>query len=282
MTQEMVEKNLMSGPVEVLANELIAKDTYLLRLQCRELAAQIRPGQFVMIRRPGTTDPLLARPFALYDTFLDAEQRPAGIDIVYLVIGKLTGLLASVRAGDEVELYGPLGNGFPKIHVDHVGFVAGGIGFTPFLAYARALLGVRSYGGERAESTVKRVSMFYGVRTADFLAGVDDLKRAGADVLLATDDGSAGHRGFVTDLVEMHEIPGHLVGCGPEPMMQRLANIAAKHGIPCHLSLETPMACGVGICFSCVTRVRADDKWDYARVCVDGPVFNAEELVWHD
>src|SRR5262249_22913642 len=108
----------------------------------------------------------------------------------------------------------------------------------------------------------------------------DDFRAAGADVHLATDDGSLGERGVVTALLERHGAPGHLVGCGPEPMLHALAKLAAGWGVPCHLSLETPMACGVGACFSCAVRVKTADGWDYRRACVDGPVFDAACLEW--
>src|SRR6266571_401209 len=161
--------------VSVTENIPLARLTYRIRLHCPELAQAIRPGQFIMIRQPATNDPLLGRPFALYDTVLDASGKPAGLDVVYLVVGKLTGLLAKCKAGDEVEIWGPLGNGFPDLSgLNHVGLVAGGIGQTPFLAYVRELLGTRGYGGQPARPRVQRVSIFYGVRSADFLAGVDD------------------------------------------------------------------------------------------------------------
>ncbi len=237
-----------------------------------------------MIRQPDTNDPLLGRPFALYDTVLDGAGQPIGLDVVYLVVGKLTGLLAESKAGDRLEVWGPLGNGFPDLSgLNHVGLVAGGIGQTPFLAYIRELLGTRGYGGQPARHSVQRVSLFYGVRSADFLAGVDDFMAAGADLHLATDDGSCGFKGFVTQLLEEHERPQHLVGCGPGPMMKALAMLAQQWKVPCHLSLETPMACGIGICFSCVTKVKTPESptgWDYRRVCVDGPVFDAENLSW--
>jgi dihydroorotate dehydrogenase electron transfer subunit len=164
--------------------------------------------------------------------------------------------------------------------LDHVGLVAGGIGQTPFLAHVRELLGTRGYGGRPARRGAAKVSLYYGVRSADLAAGVDDFRAAGADVYLASDDGSLGHRGYVTALLEKHGRPQHLVGCGPEPMLRVLARLAERWGVPCHVSLETPMACGVGICFSCVTRVRTTDGWDYRRVCVDGPVFDATGLIW--
>jgi dihydroorotate dehydrogenase electron transfer subunit len=118
------------------------------------------------------------------------------------------------------------------------------------------------------------------VRTADLAAGIEDFRAAGAAVHLASDDGSLGYRGFVTELLQQHVPPQHLVGCGPEPMLRALARLADRWHVPCHVSLETPMACGVGICFSCVTRVRTADGWDYRRVCVDGPVFGATSLAW--
>jgi dihydroorotate dehydrogenase electron transfer subunit len=203
------------------------------------------------------------------------------VDVVYLVVGKMTGLMAGLRPGDAVEVWGPLGNGFPDLAgVDHVALVAGGIGQTPFLAHVRQLLGRRGYGGEPPRPMARRVSLYYGVRTADLAAGVDDFRAAGAEVHLASDDGSLGFRGFVTQLLERDAPAQHLVGCGPLPMLRALAALARRQGVPCRVSLETPMACGVGICFSCVTPVRAAGGWDYRRVCVDGPVFDAAALVW--
>jgi dihydroorotate dehydrogenase electron transfer subunit len=272
---------LVQATVPVTANVRMARDTFRVRVAAPALAPAIRPGQFVMLRLPGTTDPLLGRPFALYDTALDDRGRPAEIDVVYLVVGKMTGLLAGLRPGDRLEVWGPLGNGFPDLAgVEHVGLVAGGIGQTPFLAHVRELLGGRGYGGRPPRASARRVSLYYGVRTADLAAGVDDFRAAGADVHLASDDGSLGFRGFVTQLLERHEPPGHLVGCGPAPMLRALADYARRRQVPCHVSLETPMACGVGVCFSCVTRVRQGDGWDYRRVCVEGPVFDAAALAW--
>jgi dihydroorotate dehydrogenase electron transfer subunit len=265
----------------VLLQRPLARDTYLLRLEAPELAQAIRPGQFVMLRLLPGTDPLLGRPFALYDTVLDATGTPVAIDIVYLVVGKVTRRLPALNAGDRVEVWGPLGNGFPDPSAGiHVALVAGGIGQTPFLAHIRELLGTRGYGGVPARRRAERVSLYYGVRNAELAAGVDDFRAAGATVHLASNDGSVGFHGFVTQLLEQHPAPTHLYGCGPEPMLHALAQQAEQRNIPCHLSLETPMACGVGICFSCVTPIRTDGGWDYKRVCIDGPVFDARCLQW--
>jgi dihydroorotate dehydrogenase electron transfer subunit len=262
----------------VLANRVLATDTHLIRLDTPNIARVIRPGQFVMLRMVGGSDPLLGRPFALYDTVVDERGVPFGIDIVYLVVGKVTRSLAHLTGGAAVDIWGPLGNGFPEpVTSNHVGLVAGGIGQTPFLAHVRELLGTRGYG-QVARRRVQRVSLYYGVRRADLAAGVDDFRQAGAVVHLASDDGSIGQRGFVTQLLDQDPVPEHLFGCGPEPMLRALARVAKHKGVPCHLSLETPMACGVGICFSCVTPVKTKDGWDYKRVCVDGPVFDARSL----
>lgn len=281
----------------VLEHVRLAERTFRVRLECPELAAAIRPGQFVMLRLPHTTDPLLGRPFALYDTVLDSSGGPIAIDVVYLVVGKMTGRLAEVAEGEALQVWGPLGKPFLDVgEPESVTLVAGGIGQTPFLAFTRELLGSRGFGGDPPRVRTKKVSLYYGVRTASLVAGVDDFRAAGAEVHLASDDGSTGTKGFVTQLLESHGPPaprsgpegsdrggtgqGLLVGCGPEPMLHALARLAARWNVPCQVSLETPMACGVGICFSCVTKMQTPDGWDYKRVCVDGPCFDAAKLVW--
>jgi len=272
---------VLHATLPVIMNERLARDTYRLRLATPDLARAIRPGQFVMLRPAHGTDPLLGRPFALYDTMLDAQGEPTAVDIVYLVVGKATGLLAELKAGDEVSAWGPLGNGFPTLsNVEAVGLVAGGIGQTPFLAYVRQLLGTRGYGGRPAQKGAEHVLLCYGVRSADLAAGVEDFRAAGAEVHLASDDGSLGFHGFVTQLLERHAPPTHLLGCGPEPMLRALIQLARSWSVPCHVSLETPMACGVGICFSCVTAVQTADGMDYRRVCMEGPVFDSGCLAW--
>jgi dihydroorotate dehydrogenase electron transfer subunit len=270
----------------VVENVQVARDTFRLRLECPEIAERITPGQFVMLRLAGWDDPLLGRPLALYDTVTDAEGQPIGIDVVYLVVGKLTGHLAEFHPGEKLELWGPLGNGFSPQPTDHLIMVAGGIGQTPFVALGREHLGGRRYGQTPREVPVcQRVTLCYGARSKEFLAGLDDFAAAGVDVQISTDDGSAGHHGLVTDLLTdvLATTSGdrRVVCCGPEPMMEAVSKVARQVIVPCQVSLETPMACGIGICFSCVTKVRTDgDKWDYKRTCVDGPVFDAEQIVW--
>ncbi|HEY4232751.1 MAG TPA: dihydroorotate dehydrogenase electron transfer subunit [Lacipirellulaceae bacterium] len=273
--------------VSVIENVRLAEGTYRARFECPEIARQIVPGQFLMVRLFGETDPLLGRPLALYDVVLDAAGAPWAIDVVYLVMGKMTGRLAQCGPGTELVVWGPLGNGFPRLSFDHLVMVAGGIGQTPFLALGQEYLGRRSYGSPpRVATSLSQVTLCYGVRTAALAAGVNDFRAAGFDVRLSSDDGSLGHHGLVTDLLgdALDETIGKdrlVVCCGPEPMMEAVAKICRAAGAPCLVSLETPMACGIGICFSCVAKIRQPDgSWDYKRTCVEGPIFDAEKIEW--
>ena len=291
--------------VTVVENRAVARDTYRLRLDDPGTAQSIRPGQFLMIRPGGENDPLLGRPLALYDVVRDASGTAVGVDVVYLVIGRGTRELARRRPGDQLALWGPLGNGFgppPQAEKSAGGdggaaggeggnggevfFVAGGIGQTPFLALGKWWLGRESFGGLSYDhASVRSATLLYGVRTGSLAAGVEDFERAGIAVELATDDGSAGHRGYVTDMLRRRldagRRPDKVVGCGPAPMLSALAKIAAEFKVDCDVSLENHMACGYGVCFSCVAPiVQSDGSTDLRRVCIEGPVFAAAAVDW--
>jgi dihydroorotate dehydrogenase electron transfer subunit len=240
---------------------------------------------------------LLGRPFALYDVATDAAGAPTGVDVVYLVVGRGTAALAQRRPGERLSVWGPLGNGFGPPPSGPVIFVAGGIGQTPFLALGRWWLGKTSYGLQSKGLEPPRpgsaagvpksssATMLYGVRTAALLAGVNDFRQVGIDVEIATDDGSAGYRGSVTELLarrlKQGERPARIVGCGPSPMLAALARLVEPFEIPCEVSLENHMACGFGACFSCVAPIRQPDGTiDLRRVCVEGPVFAASTVEW--
>ncbi len=282
-----------STTADILENMPIARSIYRVRIAAPAIAQRIVPGQFVMLRLSGCDDPLLGRAFALYDTVEDSEGHAVAIDIVYQVMGKMTSRLALYQPGQQVDLWGPLGNGFKVPDTDQLLMVAGGIGQTPFLALGKEYLGLCTYGqpstyGQptRGVSPKRNVTLCYGVRSADYLAGEKEFRAAGIDLRVASDDGSVGHHGYVTDLLasaleESDSERPQVVCCGPEAMMEAVAKICEQASVPCQVSLETPMACGIGICFSCVAKVReADGSWDYRRTCVEGPLFDAASIEW--
>ena len=271
----------------VVEQESMARNTFRMRLRCPSIARQMFPGQFFMIRSPDRSDPLLGRPFALFDIYAGQDGQPEGIEFGYVIVGKMTSLLQSLKSGDQVEIWGPLGNGFPTPTAGHLVLVAGGIGQTPFLAVVREALKRRAYGDPARQITQapSKITLCYGVRNVEYLAGVESFREEGIDVRISTDDGTAGRHGYVTDLLKSMlaegNAPAALYCCGPEPMMHAVSKIALAANIPSWLSLETPMACGFGACFSCVTKIRQDDgTWDYRRVCVEGPVFPAHKVAF--
>ncbi len=286
----------------IVRHERIAEGTWRLRVLAPNLAATARPGQFAMVRLPGRLDPLLARPLAVYETALQADGGPPGpreaaaaryADFIYAVHGKFTQALSRVAVGESVEFWGPLGNGFAPHQAGHLLLVAGGIGQTALLALGKERLGIARYGGPGvAAARADRVTLLWGCRTGSLFGDVEDFRDAGIDVHLATLDGSVGRTGTVVDLLDAFaddskgpEASGgrsvRIACCGPEGMMAAVSTWAARHGVPCEVSLETPMACGVGICFSCVAPVRdASGGWDYRRTCIEGPVFDSTLIAW--
>ena len=268
---------------------MIAKDTFKVRFHSPAVASRIVPGQFLMVRVSGDNDPLLGRAFALYDTSSSGsgDEPREIVEFVYLVGGKMTTVLSKMIAGQLIDVWGPLGNGFPAIETSHLIMVAGGIGQTPFLATGKAFLGEQNYGApSKTYIRPNQVTLCYGARSAEYLAGLDEFRDAGIDVRISTDDGSEGHHGLVTDvlqsvLAESGSQQPAIFCCGPEPMMHAVSQLAETANVPCYVSLEAPMACGIGICSTSETKVRMPDgAWDYRRTCVEGPVFEAKQLDW--
>ncbi len=273
----------------LLENTTIAKDTKRLRVRVPEMAMSVVPGQFFMIRNPAGNDPLIGRAFALYDS---APDNTGWIDLVYLVKGRLTTSVAKLGPGDPLAIWGPLGNGFTTRSTKHLIMVAGGIGQTPFLALAKEALGLQSFDltGQRPNGYAEKVSFCYGARTASYLADLEKFKDVGCDLRIATDDGSRpdgsqAEPQLVTDQLEElltneNSDDIRIVCCGPEPMMEAVSNQASRFGVECQVSLETPMACGIGLCFTCVAKIGKEEDWDYKRTCIEGPVFDSKDVVW--
>ena len=273
----------------LVRNEKIAEDTYLLRVAAPNIAEKAVPGQFVMIRLSGTDAPLIGRALAIYDIIDDENGKPQWIDLVYLRKGTMTTALASAPLTTNVTLWGPLGNGFANRPCDQLIMAVGGIGQTPMLLLGREAIGTQRFGSpNRSNGWSSKATLIYGARRKSLLAGVSDFRNAGFEVELCTDDGSEGKQQLVPDALKEH-LKGisnpesvRVVTCGPEIMMEKVAEICTEAGVDCQVSMETPMACGIGICFSCVAQIKQDgpEDWDYKRTCVEGPIFDAEKICW--
>jgi dihydroorotate dehydrogenase electron transfer subunit len=259
---------------EVLANAAEGGVNRRLVLRVAEGWPEAQPGQFLMLS-PGTRggaeryDPLLPRPMAIFRTRRTAGE--VAVEVLYKVVGRGTSLLADARPGDVVRLVGPLGRGFPEPSPgERILLVGGGTGVASLFELARR------------SSTRARVSVLLGARTAADLMGRADFESLDANLQVATDDGSEGTAGFVTELLERElaaEPAARVYACGPTPMMQRAAEITEAAGLPCIVSLENRMACGFGVCLGCAVP-RSDPEQGYHLVCRDGPVFESGDLSW--
>lgn len=260
----------------VLANRRLSEDYCVIELDAAPIAAAARPGQFVMVKPRAGYDPLLRRPFSLFEILRDASGRPTGLSLLNKRVGRGTGILFDLRPGDTVDCLGPLGRPFEIVTPPaEAWMVAGGVGLAPFATLADQLIaqGVRP-------------RLFYGARRGDDLHCSDVFHRRGIDIAFSTEDGSRGSRGFVTlPLQRAFEsrggTPVRVYACGPTPMMRAVAELSARHGCRCDVSLEQIMGCGLGGCYSCVVRVLSDgDHTHFVRSCVNGPVFDASTLAW--
>lgn len=276
-------KDVWTGVGTTLENRQIADSTWKISIEAPEFAARVESGKFVMLRLASGDDPLLGRPFAIYD----ADKTSGRVEVVYAVVGKGTTRLTTLRPGDPIRLWGPLGNGWAEALCGqtpkNLVLVAGGVGNAPFYLLIKEQL----EAAKKDPANAPKLTFVFGARSAERLSCVDDFRALGVDVRLATEDGSAGTKGFVTDVFpeilpdDVASEGVRLLCCGPHPMLKAVAKYSEARGFECWTSLESPMACGLGICFSCVVDWKTDDgTWDYKRTCADGPVFDASRLRW--
>jgi dihydroorotate dehydrogenase electron transfer subunit len=250
----------------IVTREQLTGDVVRLTLLCPRIAAIAKPGQFVMVRAGETLDPLLRRPFSIHKVAADGT-----LAILFKVIGKGTRLLATAAPGDKLDVIGPLGRGFIPDPAGPHCLIGGGMGIAPLYFLAQQLL---ASGTSHANPPV-----LLGAQTqAELLLLAQEFTELGYPVLTATDDGSLGHQGFVTDLLDRLLIEVRQVYvCGPMPMMRTVAAKCQNAGVACQVSLETHMACGLGACLGCAFPA---SNGGYRHVCKDGPVFPAEEVLW--
>ncbi|MBI3990991.1 MAG: dihydroorotate dehydrogenase electron transfer subunit, partial [Candidatus Omnitrophica bacterium] len=217
------------------------------------------------------TDPLLRRPFSIFSIKNDT------IEILYKVVGKGTLLLSRRSKGEKLDILAPLGNGFsiPQDGGDFI-LVAGGMGIAPLYALAEKL----SRAGKG------KVALVIGACNKNHILAENDFKELGIKVIVATEDGSKGCNGKVTDVLKGRRFTASITSsvtvfsCGPYPMLKAVSGWAEKHGFPCQVSLEPHMGCGIGACLSCVVKLKADNGFKNVCACKEGPVFRSDEIVW--
>ena len=270
-------------PVDVLAhviaNTHLSNDFSVLALSAPEIAAIAQPGQFVMIKTSAGIDPLLRRPFSIFEILRDRSGTATGVSILNKRVGVGTTRLYAVRPGERLACLGPLCKPFSHVSPPAEAWIeAGGVGLAPFATLAESLV-------QRGTVT----TLFYGARRARELFCTDRFERMGVRMALATEDGSRGDTGLVTAPLERAlaartpDAAVHLYVCGPTPMMRAVADLAHRFRRPCDVSLEQVMGCGMGGCYSCVVRtLTAAGKPHFVRSCLAGPVFDSRNVVWEE
>ena len=235
-----------------------------------EIALKARPGQFVHVQIPALRDRILRRPFSIsgYDPELGT------LTVTYKVVGSGTEVLAKLSPGEICDIMGPQGNGYPMPSAEETPIiVAGGYGSAATLPLA-------------LRSPAKGVLLLGARSTADLIL-YEEYEKAGFDVRISTQDGSLGHKGLVTELLDPAladaKVTPVVYACGPTPMLMALGKMCVERGVRCYLSLDQHMCCGVGACFACVVKMKDEsspDGWRYSRTCKEGPVYLAEEVYY--
>ena len=256
---ETIQKEKVKLTAKVVSQEALTDDICSMWIQADEIAKAAKPGQFISVYTKDKSK-VLPRPISLCE--IDKEQ--GRLRIVYRVVGAGTKEFSAYQAGDDIEIMGPLGNGFP-LKEKKAFLIGGGIGIPPMLELAKNL---------NCEK-----QMVLGYRDVLFLN--DEFEQYGR-VYAATEDGSAGTKGNVIDAIRENGLDAEIIyACGPTPMLRALKAYAAEHGMECWLSLEEKMACGIGACLACVCKSKDIDEHSHVhnkRICKDGPVFVAEEV----
>ncbi|MGB3225148.1 MAG: dihydroorotate dehydrogenase electron transfer subunit [Desulforhopalus sp.] len=247
--------------------EQFSEKNYRLTLHCPKIAGISKPGQFVMIKTGLGKDPLLRRPFSIHQTSDEGL-----IQIYFKVVGRGTDILAHHRPGETLSVFGPLGQGYRIDTSAPSVIIGGGLGIAPLLFLVKE--------NSRLKEDCSKDMLILGAREKiEIEPLLSDFREFGLNTHLATDDGSLGYHGFVTGVMESVNLPNGCIvySCGPEPMMAGVSAICKLKGIPCQVSVESVMACGMGACLGCS---RPAKKGTYTHVCLNGPVYDAEDLIW--
>lgn len=253
------------GKYLILSKKTLAKEIYDLTILCSDVAEAAVAGQFVNVKVDGF---MLRRPISI----CSIDKNKGTLRIIFEVRGEGTKVMSQLAEGAMIDIVAPLGGrGFEMYGHETAVIIGGGIGNPPMLAVA--------------ENFGKNATVISGYRNASAVILQEDFAATGAETILCTDDGSAGRKGFVTDALKevlASKKPDVIYACGPNVMLRRIIEIAKENGVKCQVSLEERMGCGVGACLVCACRTIRDGNEYYAHVCKDGPVFNAEEVLFDE
>ena len=262
----------------ILSNRQVAEDHYLLYCDCPEIATSALPGQFIHVLFDQGSGLLLRRPFTIYS--VEGTQ----ISMLYQVIGEGTSILSKMCSGDSLQVLGPLGNPFTIDEgLDLALVVGGGAGIASLMLLVSAL-----------QKRKIRTDVLVGAMNQARLLSIADLLEIGIQSQIATDNGSTGHHGFVTELLlttlaqQNVQLPT-VFTCGPYGMLKAVVEICQQFNVRCQVAMENRMGCALGVCLGCVCKVRmegedqdqsGDPMFEYQRVCIEGPVFLSQQIIW--
>ncbi len=261
----------MDFECRIKRNEALKSGYFRIVFDAPEIASSAKGGQFVHVRITPLRDRILRRPFSISN----ADPETGELTVVYKVVGHGTAELAQMREGESCRILGPLGNAYTPPDAETFPILAAG-------GYGTAALYLI------AKNAPRKGVLLLGARTKDDLILVEDFEKLGFEVRTATNDGSAGHKGFVTELLD-GALAGQdrgrcmVYGCGPTPMLLSLGKLTLEKQVRAELSLDQHMCCGVGACFACVVKIKdasSPDGWRYSRSCKEGPVYNATEVYY--
>jgi dihydroorotate dehydrogenase electron transfer subunit len=325
-----MKNHLKEIRAKIVDHRRMTGEYFRLRILCPEISRLALPGQFVMLRIQDFHDPFLRRPFSFSRILPPGKKNlrfpfEGGFEICYQVVGRGTERMTHLTDGDRVDVLGPLGRGFWREEGnDRMILVGGGIGIAPLIPWGEELTRKKKKKGMGREK-IPQINVLLGGKSRDRILGGREFKKLGLEPMVATEDGSLGLPGMVTDLLERELMSaGPLEGtaiyaCGPMIMLAKVAQIAEQFDIPCQVLLESRMACGVGACLGCAIKIREEENqiaavdspsvpgknfcdseegaadsrqeelgsriseppsFRYARVCKEGPVFRAREILW--
>ncbi len=265
-----MEKSRLHHKAIVTKNRPLCADHYLLVLKEDGLSRTVLPGQFINILINHREELLLRRPFSIART----NPEESSVEVVYRVVGKGTAAMKGLIPGDNLDLLGPLGRGFtlPRQPMECL-LIGGGVGIAPLWGLAKSLFQGRN-----------RIIALLGFRSCDYIYGIDVFGDYGVETFVTTDDGSSGLKGFASDHLEeiLRRRIDRAYVCGPPLMLKAIIPMLRRAHIKSEVSVEEKMGCGFGACLSCVVNVRINGGVEKQRVCTEGPVFDATEIVLDD